>query len=140
MLKLEKELLAHIKQHGEQAFPEECIGVLLGNSEGEARNVNALYPIENSAEFKRTEFAVSQAELQKAEQAAASQNLDVIGFYHSHADFEAAASQKDRAFAIPGFSYPIVSVLGGKAAAVKSFAFIGGTKNANFTEEEIVCL
>ena len=139
-MNITKGLLAHLKHCGEKAFPEECVGVLLGKIKDNARHVHSLFPIENSALSKRTEFAVSQAELQKAEQAAASQNLDVIGFYHSHADFEAVASQKDRAFAIPGFSYPIVSVLGGKAAAVKSFAFIGGTKNANFTEEEIVCL
>ena len=76
----------------------------------------------------------------KAEKEAARQNLDVVGFYHSHADFEAVASKKDRDFALPCLSYPIVSVLDGKAVAVKSFAFMGEAKKGDFTEEEIVCL
>lgn len=139
-MNITQELLAQIKKYGEEAFPEECAGVLLGKVEDKTRKVHSLFPVKNSAQFKRTEFSVSSEELQKAELAALSQNLDVIGFYHSHADFEAVASEKDRAFAFPGFSYPIVSVLNGKASAVKSFAFIGGLKSADFTEEEIVCL
>ena len=91
-----------------------------------------------------TEFSVSLKELQRAELSALLQNLDVIGFYHSHANFKAAASQKDKSFAIPDFSYPIVSVFNGKAIDVKSFSYNSNTgsgdKKENLTEEVIVCL
>ena len=134
------ELLVQLKLYGEKAFPEECVGVLLGKFNAETKVVHSLIPVANFAISRRTEFAISETDLLKAEKEAARQNLDVVGFYHSHADFEAVASKKDRDFAIPCLSYPIVSVLGGKAVAVKSFAFEGGAKKANFTEEEIVCL
>ena len=138
-MKIKQELLAQIKSCGERAFPEECAGVLFGKIESDGRHVTELFPVKNSAREKRTEFAVSSADLRSAEKAAILKNLDVLGFYHSHADFDAIASKKDAEFAIPNLSYPIVSVLGGKAAVVRSFAF-AGVKNANFCEEEIVCL
>ena len=144
MLKIQKKLLVQIQRHGEKAFPEECVGVLLGRHEAEQREVVSVLPLENSAVSKGTEFSVSLKELQRAEQSALLQNLDVIGFYHSHANFKAAASQKDKSFAIPDFSYPIVSVFNGKAIDVKSFSYSSNTgsgdKKENLTEEVIVCL
>lgn len=140
MLKIPHELLELIKAHGQRSFPEECVGLLLGKNDAETRQAFSLIPLENSASSRQTEFALSDAELLRGESEAARQNLDVVGFYHSHADFEAVASEKDREFAIPGLSYPIVSVMSGKAVSVKSFAFGGERKKADFTEEEIVCL
>ena len=144
MLKIQKKLLVQIQRHGEKAFPEECVGVLLGKQEAKQREVISVLPLENSAASKQTEFSVSLKELQRAEQSALLQNLDVIGFYHSHANFKAAASQKDKSFAIPDFSYPIVSVFNGKTIEVKSFSYSGNTesgdKKEDLSEEEIVCL
>ena len=143
MLKIQKKFLAQIQQHGEKTFPEECVGVLLGKQEAKQREVISVLPLENSAASKQTEFSVSLKELQRAEQSALLQNLDVIGFYHSHANFKAVASQKDKSFAIPDFSYPIVSIFNGKTIEVKSFSYSGNTesgdKKEDLTEEEIVC-
>ena len=140
MLKISSLLLNQIKVHGEKAFPEECVGVLFGKSGENEREVAEIFPVNNSAQEKRTEFSISAQDLLKAEKTALSQNLDIIGFYHSHADFEAVASEKDKAFALPLLSYPIVQVKDGKAAAVKSFAYSGGLSNPYFSEEEIICL
>ena len=135
MLNIPYELFTLIKQHGERSFPEECLGLLLGKCNADTRLVHSLIPVKNSATSRRTEFALSETDLLKAEKIAARQNLDVIGIYHSHADFDAVASKKDRDFAFPFLSYPIVSVLDGKAVAVKSFAFIGGTKKTDFSHQ-----
>ena len=140
MLKISSLLLNQIKVHGEKAFPEECVGVLFGKSDENEREVAEIFPVNNSAQEKRTEFSISAQDLLKAEKTALSQNLDIIGFYHSNADFEAVASEKDRSFALPFLSYPIVQVKSGKAAAVKSFAYNGGFSDSYFSEEEIVCL
>lgn len=140
MLKISSLLLNQIMVHGEKAFPEECVGVLFGKSGENEREVAEIFPVNNSAQEKRTEFSISAQDLLKAEKTALSQNLDIIGFYHSHADFEAVASEKDKAFALPLLSYPIVQVKDGKAAAVKSFAYSGGLSNPYFSEEEIICL
>lgn len=139
MLKIQKEFINQIQRHGEKTFPEECIGVLLGKQGASQREVIAVLPLENSAASKEVEFSVSPKELQKVEQAAILQNLDVIGFYHSHANFEAVASEKDKAFAFPGFSYPIVQVLDGKATDIKSYSFIDDFEFKKFSEEELIC-
>ena len=140
MLKISGLLLNQIKIFGEQSFPEESVGVLFGKSVGDEREVTEIFPVINSARKKRTEFSISDSDLKKAENIAGAKNLDIIGFYHSHADFEAVASEKDRSFALPFLSYPIVQVKSGKAAAVKSFAYNGGFSDSYFSEEEIVCL
>jgi proteasome lid subunit RPN8/RPN11 len=45
----------------------------------------------------------------------------LIGFYHSHPDHPARPSQFDLEHAWPNFSYPIVSVLDGRAADLRSW-------------------
>lgn len=139
MLILSEKLISQIREHSENSFPEECIGALLGRTEKGVRTVTELVPLKNTSQNKRLEFAVSDIDLLNAEKKACSSGVDVIGFYHSHANYEAIASEKDKSFAIPGLSYPIVQVLKGKAVAVKSYAFIEGFEKDNFSEEEIVC-
>lgn len=140
MIQMKNELMSQIRAFGERAFPEECVGVLLGKSEEWGRAVQEVLPLKNCASSRRTAFLVADSELRVAEERARAKSLDVVGFYHSHADFAAVASEADADFAIPALSYPIVSVVGGKAVAVKSFSYNGGFNRANFREEEIVCL
>ena len=140
MLVISEKLLSRIRQHSENTFPDECTGIIFGLTDMGVRMATEIYPLKNSALNQRTEFAVSEKDLLKAEKRAATNGMDVLGFYHSHPGFEAVASEKDKSFAVPGLSYPIVQVLKGKAAAIKSYAFIDGFEKTNFTEEEIVCL
>lgn len=139
MLVISENLISRIRQHSENTFPEECTGVLLGQTEKDVRTATELLPLKNAARNRLLEFAVSDIDLLEAEKNASAKGLDVLGFYHSHADFEAVASKKDKSFAVPGLSYPIVQVLKGKAVAIKSYAFIDGFEKDNFSEEEIVC-
>lgn len=139
MLIISENLISRIQQHSENTFPEECTGVLFGQTEKNVRIATEVLPLRNSAHNRRLEFAVSDIDLLEAEKNASAKGLEVLGFYHSHADFEAVASEKDKAFAVPGLSYPIVQVLKGKAVDIKSYAFIDGFEKNNFSEEEIVC-
>lgn len=139
MLVISESLMSQMMLHSENAFPEECVGILLGQAVKGIRTATELFPLRNSALNRRTEFAVSEIDLLEAEKKASSRGFDVLGFYHSHANFEAVASEKDRAFAVPGLSYPIVQVLDGRAVAVKSYAFTDGFEKNNFSEEEIAC-
>ena len=139
MLILSEKLLSLIRRHSESAFPEEGTGVLFGRSAMDIRIATEFFPIKNSALNRQTEFAISEKDLLEVEKKAALKGLDVLGFCHSHVNFEAVASEKDKSFAVPGLSYPIVQVLNGKAAVIKSYAFIGGFEKNNFSEEEIVC-
>lgn len=140
MLKLSEGCLEQMKLYAERSYPEECAGIILGTHENGARKVVEILPVTNTAQSPKVEFSISDSELLLAEKAALSQNLDVVGIYHSHADFAAVASGKDRMFALPALSYPIVQVAEGKAETVRSYAFDGGFSIENFSEEEIVCL
>ena len=49
-LEISQKLLAQIHAHGEQAYPEEGAGFLLGSTDGERRQVSDLIMINNSRE------------------------------------------------------------------------------------------
>jgi proteasome lid subunit RPN8/RPN11 len=48
ILVVRQELLARIRSHGEQAYPEEGAGFLLG-ADGESRIVQDILPLQNSS-------------------------------------------------------------------------------------------
>jgi proteasome lid subunit RPN8/RPN11 len=116
-----------IRAHGAETYPHECCGALLGRdstmvagtgSEKEAlnagREILALFPLVNRRDDSpRNRFFVTAEDVRTAEKAAREQNLEVVGWYHSHPDHPARPSQYDRDHAWPWYSYIIVSVEGG---------------------------
>ena len=57
----------------------------------------------------------------RADKVARSENLEILGFYHSHPDAPARPSQYDLDHAWPVYSYVIVSVPGGEPAKMTSW-------------------
>jgi proteasome lid subunit RPN8/RPN11 len=120
-------LADRIRAHGAETYPHECCGALLGRdstvvagtgSEKEAlnagREILALFPLVNRRDDSpRNRFSVTAEDVRTAEKAAREQNLEVVGWYHSHPDHPARPSQYDRDHAWPWYSYIIVSVQGG---------------------------
>jgi proteasome lid subunit RPN8/RPN11 len=120
-------LADRIRAHGAETYPHECCGALLGRdstvvagtgSEKEAlnagREILALFPLVNRRDDSpRNRFSVTAEDVRTAEKAAREQNLEVVGWYHSHPDHPARPSQYDRDHAWPWYSYIIVSVEGG---------------------------
>ena len=74
-------------------YPYECCGLLLGRYEADGKIVRETYPISNAREesAKRNRFLIQPEELMRGEQYARSQELEVVGFYHSHPDSPARA-------------------------------------------------
>ena len=104
-----------IAAHGEQTYPEECCGVMLGKEIGNERIVQETIEIDNSQdENRRRRFLISPEQYRKAERQAAERNMELLGFYHSHPDHPAAPSAFDTEHALPWFSYVIISVTKGK--------------------------
>jgi proteasome lid subunit RPN8/RPN11 len=128
-----------IASHGEQDYPYECCGALLGlfGSNGLKRVVET-YRISNEREeaAKRNRFLIRPEELIKAERYAHSKDLEVIGFYHSHPDHPAVPSQYDLEHAWPIYSYIVVSVAAGHAGDIRSWE--QQPDRARFNEEEIL--
>jgi len=102
-----------IRLHGEQTFPHECCGALVGVN----RQVTAAVALPNTTEEgPRRRFLVRPSDYQLAERRASELGGELLGFYHSHPDHPARPSQFDLDHAWPNFAYVIVSVMSGSAA------------------------
>jgi proteasome lid subunit RPN8/RPN11 len=129
-------LLKAIQAHGEQAYPEEGAGFLLGEP-GEVRRVVSIQPLpnarEDSARYNR--YLITPQEYLKAEEAAERLELTLLGVFHSHPDHPNLPSDYDREWAQPFFSYLITSVQEGKALATRSWRLL--EDRSSFFEEPI---
>jgi len=131
-------LLAQIHAHGEQAYPEEGAGFLLGAySDNGTRAVRVIFPLANSREdeARHNRYLITPEDYLKAELAADRLGLSVIGVFHSHPDHPNRPSEFDREWAQPFFSYVITSVQSGKAVESRSWRLI--EDRSKFEEEEI---
>jgi proteasome lid subunit RPN8/RPN11 len=138
MLQLTEELLTQIHVHGEQAYPEEGAGFLLGAySDNGTRAVQAIFPLANSREdeARHNRYLITPEGYLKAELEADRLGLSLIGVFHSHPDHPNRPSEFDREWAQPFFSYVITSVQSGKALESRSWRLI--EDRSKFEEEEI---
>jgi proteasome lid subunit RPN8/RPN11 len=136
-IKLKSEHLEQIRKHGEQAYPYECCGFLLGSRDGDTNLVAEVYAAENERQDSReTRYLITPLQSKKADDYARDRGIGVIGYYHSHPDHPAAPSGYDLDHSCwPGESYVIVAVEKGKSAALNSFTKPDYDK---FEQEEIL--
>ena len=137
-LEISKEDADTIRDHGEETFPHECCGFMLGEANGENRRVTELLRADNvrEEEAKHNRFLISPEDYLKGEKAARAKGLDVIGFYHSHPNAPAKPSQYDLDHGWPWYSYVIVSSLDKVSEAMTSW--IMADDRSRFDEEAIV--
>jgi proteasome lid subunit RPN8/RPN11 len=137
MIEAHPDHLEAIRRHGQQDYPYECCGLLIGSFEAGAKVVREVYPISNAREeaTKRNRFLITAQELMRGERHARERKLDVVGFYHSHPDHPAAPSPFDLEHAWPTYSYVIVSVQQGQAADLRSWEL--ESDRTRFNPEEI---
>ena len=103
---------AAIRRHGEETYPHECCGALVGRD----RRVTSAVPLPNTTEEgPRRRFLVRPSDYRDAERRAIELGGELLGFYHSHPDHPARPSQYDLDHAWPTFAYVIVSVAEGAA-------------------------
>src|SRR5436309_117427 len=100
---------AEIRRHGEETYPHECCGALVGRGS----RVTATVALPNTTEEgPRRRFMVRPSDYRMAEQKASELGGDLLGFYHSHPDHPARPSQYDLDHAWPTFAYIILAVNG----------------------------
>jgi proteasome lid subunit RPN8/RPN11 len=131
-----------IRRHGEETYPHECCGILLGMSEGETRSVQATVRCGNTRiDSPQNRYNIDPREIIRAQREAQEHGLEIVGFYHSHPDHPARWSQTDfeEAHWI-GCSYVITSVENGRAMVTNSFVLAGGTEEDKWLEDEEVIL
>jgi proteasome lid subunit RPN8/RPN11 len=138
-LLLGRTLLERIQEHGEQAYPEEGAGFLLGKDDvdGSARRVIGIVTLQNAREAgaRGNRYLITPQDYLHAELRAGEQGLELIGVFHSHPDHPDLPSDFDREWAQPQFSYLITRVVGGTAEGSSSWRL--SDDRAKFTEEDI---
>jgi proteasome lid subunit RPN8/RPN11 len=101
-----------IRLHGQETYPHECCGALIGRDD----SVGEIVALPNTTdEGPRRRFLVRDWDYRLAEQRATELGAELLGFYHSHPDHPARPSQYDLDHAWPTFAYVIVSVAAGTA-------------------------
>jgi proteasome lid subunit RPN8/RPN11 len=130
-----------LRAHGQETYPHECCGVLLGKYESGAGNhVHQIVRAGNTrTDSAHNRYNIAPQELVKIQRQARGLGLDIVGFYHSHPDHPAQWSQTDIAEAHwLGCSYIITSVEKGAAIITNSFLLTGtGEDDKRFEDESI---
>jgi proteasome lid subunit RPN8/RPN11 len=152
MLRIEYADYEALRAHGEETYPNECCGVLLGKNfagDGDSETVNKAASVNHVQQIVRAgntrtdsahnRYNIAPQELVKIQRQARELGLDIIGFYHSHPDHPAQWSTTDFAEAHwLGSSYVITSVEQGKASTTNSFLLRGtGEDDKKFEDEAI---
>ena len=139
MIQLSQQQANEIAAHAKREYPHECCGALLGRfGESGLKTVNLIYPITNAREgqSKRNRFLIQPEDLMRIEKYAATKQLDVIGFYHSHPDHQAVPSQYDLVHAWPVYSYIVIAVEEGIPAELRSWEL--EPDRSRFNEEKVL--
>jgi len=117
-LRLNAQIDQAIRAHGQETYPNECCGAMIGR-DGVVAETLALPNMTD--EGPRTRFRVTPNDYRAAEKRASDAGAELLGFYHSHPDHPARPSQYDLDHAWPFFSYVIVSVQQGVSGDMTSW-------------------
>jgi proteasome lid subunit RPN8/RPN11 len=141
MLRLTQADYAALRRHGEETYPHECCGVLLGRFEDDgARTVTSTARCGNTrTDSPQNRYNIDPRELVRIQREGRERGEDIVGFYHSHPDHPPHWSPTDLAEAHwIGCSYLITSVEKGTAAITNSFELAGSDEvDKKFVDEEI---
>ena len=131
MLKLRRSDYDSLRRHGEETYPHECCGVLLGQMDGDQRRVTSIARCGNTRnDSPHNRYDIDPKELIRIQREGRERGEDIIGFYHSHPDHPPRWSSTDLAEAHWfGCSYVITAVEEGKAAVTNSFELIGSDED-----------
>ena len=138
MLRLSQQVYDAIRQHGEETYPHECCGVLVGTfAQGDWQVTGAVRAGNMRTDSAHNRYSIDAAELVRIQREAMRAGLDVAGFYHSHPDHPAQWSPTDFAEAHwIGCSYVITEVRNGKAAATNAFLLAGTAEEDKRFEQQ----
>src|SRR5438270_6484034 len=140
MLKLGRADYEALRAHGEETYPHECCGVLLGKSEAGGNHVHKIVRAGNTrTDRAHDRYNIAPEELIRVQRQARQLGLDIVGFYHSHPDHPAQWSKTDFEEAHwVGCSYIITNIDKGKATVTNSFLLTGtGEEDKRFLDEQV---
>jgi proteasome lid subunit RPN8/RPN11 len=129
-----------LRAHGEETYPHECCGALLGQATSDGWQVEAAVRAGNTrTDSAHNRYQIAPIELVRIERDARRQGLGIAGFYHSHPDHPAQWSPTDFDEAHwLGCSYVITAVAQGKAIVTNSFRLAGVTEEDKRFEQDTI--
>lgn len=130
--------MEEIHSYARTAYPKECCGILIGKRLENNRIVHKVIQTRNMIDENQNSihFVMNPLEVVRVELLADVEKLEIVGFYHSHPDYEAVASGEDLLHMIEGYSYLIISVRYGVCIGENSFEKIVQT-DMDVRKEEI---
>lgn len=130
VLHLPRPIYESIRTHGEETYPYECCGALLGRPvQRDWHVVSAVRAKNTRIDSAHNRYQIAPIEIVKIEHATRQQGLEIAGFYHSHPDHPAQWSKADLEEAHwVGCVYVITEVVKGAAGATNSFLLAGTTE------------
>lgn len=131
------EALNDIRRHGEETYPEECCGLLIGRTdEGETEVVSAHRAVNRNEDRRVDRYVIDPKDYLAADHAARERGMDVVGTYHSHPDHPARPSETDlKQATFPGYTYVIVSIREGRSDELMAWTL--APDRSRFLPEEI---
>jgi proteasome lid subunit RPN8/RPN11 len=134
MLKLSRTDYEAIRTHGEETYPHECCGILLGSIDEKNDGTRIVTSIARAGNTRtdsaHNRYNIDPRELVRIQREGRARGEDIVGFYHSHPDHPAHWSKTDLAEAHWfGCSYVITSVEKGKAVLTNSFELTGSDES-----------
>ena len=129
-----------IKKHAAEIFPYEACGGLLGRLEGDDKLIVKVYPAENRfGKIAWDSFEIEPKDMLEMDIISRKENLDIMGFYHSHPNHPAVPSSFDINASWPYYSYVILSVKGNNPENVVDIkSYLMPDKNSAPVSEAVV--
>ncbi len=129
-----------IKKHAAEIFPYEACGGLLGRLEGDDKVIVKVYPAENRfGKIAWDSFEIEPKDMLEMDKISRKENLEIIGFYHSHPNHPAIPSSFDINASWPYYSYVILSVKGNDPENVVDVkSYLMPDKNSAPVSEDVV--
>jgi proteasome lid subunit RPN8/RPN11 len=127
VLRLPRSVYDQLRAHGEETYPHECCGALLGQPIPEGWLVHSAIRAGNTrTDSAHNRYQIAPSELVRIEREARGLGLEIAGFYHSHPDHPAQWSPTDFAEAHwLGCAYVITEVARGHSGQTTPFLLSG---------------
>ena len=120
-MRISKAALDEIHRHGEEGYPYEICGVMLA-ARGKRSLVTETRRARNTVvDRAHDRYEIDPHDLIRIDREADAAGLEVVGYYHSHPDHPALASETDAQRSWAGPFYLIVAVHQGKAVTQNVF-------------------
>ncbi len=141
MIVLSQPEFRRLKLLAEAAYPEEFCAILVGKRDAAGAHVTRILPTPNTHDHPRRAYSISPGAVIQAQRRSREENLQILGFAHSHPDHSAEPSPTDLEQALwLGCFYGIVSVRGGTFDSVAFYRLEGkDLHERQFVPDELRC-